>query len=157
MHALSETGNNELAYTLLLQDKFPSWLYSVKLGATTIWEHWNGIDENGDIWSPSMNSYNHYAYGAVADWMYGVAAGINTSEEKPGYEHIILKPMPSRQLSYVKASVDTRRGTVKSAWEINGDSVIYRFTVPEGSTAEIILGDRRMNVSGGDYEYTEKL
>ena len=104
-----------------------------------------------------MNSYNHYAYGAVADWMYGVAAGINTSEEKPGYEHIILKPMPSRQLSYVKASVDTRRGTVKSAWEINGDSVIYRFTVPEGSTAEIILGDRRMNVSGGDYEYTEKL
>lgn len=157
MHALSETGNNELAYTLLLQDKFPSWLYSVKLGATTIWEHWNGIDENGDVWSPAMNSYNHYAYGAVADWMYGVAAGINTSEDKPGYEHIVLKPMPSKQLSYVKASVDTRRGTVKSAWEIDGDSVTYRFTVPAGATADIILGGKTTTVSGGEYEFVEKL
>lgn len=157
MHALSSTGNNELAYTLLLQDKFPSWLYSVKLGATTIWEHWDGINENGDVWSPSMNSYNHYAYGAVADWMYGVAAGINTSTRKPGYEHIILKPMPSKQLSYVKASVDTRRGTVRSEWSIDGDSVTYKFTVPDGSTADIILGDKVYNVAGGDYEYTEKL
>lgn len=157
MHALSSTGNNELAYTLLLQDKFPSWLYSVKLGATTIWEHWDGINENGDVWSPSMNSYNHYAYGAVADWMYGVAAGINTSTRKPGYEHIILKPMPSKQLSYVKASVDTRRGTVRSEWNIDGDSVTYKFTVPDGSTADIILGDKVYNVASGDYEYTEKL
>lgn len=157
LHSLSETGNNELAYTLLLQDKFPSWLYSVKMGATTIWEHWDGINENGDVWSPSMNSYNHYAYGAVADWMYGVCAGINTSEEKPGYEHIILKPMPSKQLSYVKASVDTRRGTVRSEWSISGDSVTYKFTVPSGSTADILLGDKIYNVAGGEYEYTEKL
>lgn len=157
LHALSETGNSELAYTLLLQDKFPSWLYSVKLGATTIWEHWNGIDENGNVWSPSMNSYNHYAYGAVADWMYGVAAGINTSQTEPGYKHIILKPVPSKQLSYVKASVDTRHGTVKSQWQINGDSVTYKFTVPDGCTADIVLGENSYSVHGGEYEYTQKL
>lgn len=156
-HALTETGNSELAYTLLLQDKFPSWLYSVNMGATTVWEHWDGINENGDIWQPSMNSYNHYAYGAIADWMYGVAAGINPCEDKPGYEHILLKPVVSRQLEYVKASVDTRRGTVSSQWSINGDTVTYTFTVPEGATADIVLKTINRTVGAGKYTFTEKL
>ena len=89
--------------------------------------------------------------------MYGVAAGINTSQTEPGYKHIILKPVPSKQLSYVKASVDTRCGTVKSQWQIHGDSVTYKFTVPGGSTADIIIGSKKMTVGGGDYEFTEKL
>ena len=78
LHALSETGHPDIAYSLLLQTEFPSWLFSVTQGATTVWEHWDGIDADGNLWSSDMNSFNHYAYGAVADWVYGVAAGIHT-------------------------------------------------------------------------------
>ena len=155
MHTLTETGHSDLAYTLLLTDKFPSWLYSVKMGATTIWEHWDGINENGDIWSPSMNSYNHYAYGAVADWMYGVAAGINIDEKKPAYKNVILAPVPDKRLGFVKASVDTRQGTVKSEWSIDGDTVTYSFTVP--NEADIIIDGKTTHVTKGDYTFTSSI
>lgn len=85
LHVLSRYGYSELAYTLLLRREYPSWLYPISKGATTIWEHWDGIKPNGDIWPVSMNSYNHYAYGAVGDWMYGVMAGINTVEDAPRF------------------------------------------------------------------------
>ena len=84
LHALHKIGRDDLAYKLLLSEKFPSWLYSVKLGATTVWEHWDGVNEAGEVWSTDMNSFNHYAYGAVADWVYGVAAGIQPVEAQPG-------------------------------------------------------------------------
>ena len=76
LHALSESGHSDTAYDLLLQESFPSWLYSVNNGATTIWEHWDGIREDGSVWDKDMNSYNHYAYGAVGDWLFGACAGI---------------------------------------------------------------------------------
>ena len=81
LHVLSDYGYAELAYTLLLRKEYPSWLYPVTKGATTIWEHWDGIMEDGNFWSSDMNSYNHYAYGSVADWGYMVAAGINTVDD----------------------------------------------------------------------------
>lgn len=157
LHALTETGHADLAYTLALQEKFPSWLYSVKMGATTIWEHWDGINEKGSIWSPSMNSYNHYAYGSVCDWMYGVMAGINSDEKAPGYKNIILSPVPDKRLSYVKASLDTRFGTVKSEWHIDCGKVIYKFTVPESATADITVAGKTEHVGPGEYTYTSSL
>lgn len=154
LHVLTETGHLDLAYTLALQEKFPSWLYSVKMGATTVWEHWDGINEKGEIWSPSMNSYNHYAYGAIGDWMYGTMAGIRPDENKPGYENIIIAPLPDKRLSYVKASLDTRHGTVKSEWHIEGDTVTYTFTVPQNATADITVGGKTERVTGGVHTYS---
>ncbi len=157
LHALTATGHTDLAYTLLLQEKYPSWLFSVRMGATTIWEHWDGINEEGDIWSPSMNSYNHYAYGAVADWMYGVMLGITPDEEKPAYEHIHLAPLPDKRLSYAKGSVKTRHGLVESAWRIEGDTVYYDFLVPEGAGADITVDGVTTRVTGGRHSFTGKL
>lgn len=88
LHALSDNGYTELAYTLLLQTSYPSWLFSVSLGATTMWEHWDGINENGDVWSKDMNSFNHYAYGAVGDWIYGKACGIQIPEDGAGFAKV---------------------------------------------------------------------
>jgi alpha-L-rhamnosidase len=157
LHALTNTGHADLAYTLALTDKFPSWLYSVKMGATTVWEHWDGINEKGEMWSKSMNSYNHYAYGAIGDWMYGVMAGIKTDENAPGYKNVKLAPIPDKRLSYVKASVDTRCGVVKSEWNIEGDTVTYKFTVPENSTADITIAGVCEHVGAGEYTYTSKI
>ena len=116
LHALSDNGYAETAYDLLLRREYPSWLYPISKGATTVWEHWDGIKPDGTMWSTDMNSFNHYAYGAVADWMYGAAAGINSDPDRPGFEHIIFHPVTDRRLDFVKASIDTRRGTVASEW-----------------------------------------
>ena len=89
---MSENGRLDEAYGLLLKDDYPSWLYQVKMGATTIWEHWDGIKPDGTMWSADMNSFNHYAYGAVGDWLYRVAAGIDTDPDMPGYKHILIRP-----------------------------------------------------------------
>lgn len=149
--ALSKTGHHELAYTLLLQEEFPSWLYSVNQGATTIWEHWDGINDKGELWSANMNSFNHYAYGAVADWMYEVMAGIRIDEANPGFEHIIFAPITDKRLDHVSASVDTRNGLVSASWERKGTGITYTFVVPQGSSADIIIGDSIQCVSSGTY------
>lgn len=153
LHALSDNGYAELAYTLLLQEEFPSWLYSVKAGATTIWEHWDSVRPDGSMWSTDMNSFNHYAYGAVADWMYGVMAGIRPCEEEPGYAHIILQPIADKRVSFVKASLETRYGTITSSWRKENGKVVYEFQVPHGCTADIILGGKTERVIGGKHSY----
>ena len=157
LFALTNTGHSDLAYTLALQEKYPSWLYSVRMGATTIWEHWDGIDENGDIWSPSMNSFNHYAYGSIGEWMYSVMAGIDADENNPGFKNIKLCPIPDKRVSYVKASLDTRCGTVKSEWHIDGDVITYNFEVPDGATADITVAGKTEHVCGGSYSYSHKI
>lgn len=151
LHVLSDNGYAELAYTLLLQQEFPSWLYSVKMGATTIWEHWDGIRPDGSMWSADMNSFNHYAYGAVADWMYGVMAGIKPG--KPGYEHIIIQPITDKRLSYVKASLDVKYGTIVSSWRRENGKTVYSVEIPENCTAEIKLGNQTYEVHGGKHSY----
>ncbi|MDR0405643.1 MAG: glycoside hydrolase family 78 protein, partial [Clostridiales bacterium] len=137
LHALSKTGHHETAYSLLLQEEFPSWLYSVNQGATTVWEHWDGVDDKGKLWSADMNSFNHYAYGAVGDWMYEVMAGIKIDEAHPAFERIIFQPVTDERLEYAEASVETRRGIVSSRWERGGGKVTYTFKVPQGCTADI--------------------
>ena len=137
LHVLTRYGYKELAYTLLLRKEYPSWLYPISKGATTIWEHWDGIKPNGDIWPASMNSYNHYAYGAVGDWMYGVMAGINTVEEAPGFEKLHFAPVPDNRLDWFKAEIETVHGKVSSRWWHENGRVNYEIITPVEATAEI--------------------
>lgn len=153
--ALSDNGYAETAYDLLLRREYPSWLYPISKGATTVWEHWDGIKPDGTMWSTDMNSFNHYAYGAVADWMYGAAAGINSDPDRPGFEHIIFRPVTDRRLDFVKASIDTRRGTVASEWRRENGRIKYIFTVPEGCCASVIIGGEKHEVGAGTHEFFE--
>jgi len=149
LHALSETGHTEVAYSLLLQEQFPSWLFSVKQGATTVWEHWDGMNAEGSLWSSDMNSFNHYAYGAVADWVYGVAAGIQTVEEAPGFASVRFCPHPDRRLQSLCARIETAHGSVCSKWHYTGKTVRYEITTP--TSAVIQIGNRCYSVEKGTY------
>lgn len=155
LHALSQNGYTELAYDLLLQEKYPSWLFSVNRGATTIWEHWDGIREDGSITDVGMNSYNHYAYGAVADWMYEVVCGIHTDENKPAFENVILEPVVDKRLGNAEAVIETRFGRLLSSWSINGSKAEYVFEVP--NKAEIRLHGDVFNVDKGIYKYSYEI
>ena len=139
MDTLTEAGRPDVAYTLLLQHKNPSWLYSVDQGATTIWERWNSYVKETGFGEVGMNSFNHYAYGAVLAWIYHTAAGIVADETKPGFKSIVMRPVPDRRLGYVKASYNSAAGLVKSAWRYDGATWIWDFTVPEGATARVTL------------------
>ena len=149
LHALSQNGYTELAYDLLLQEEFPSWLYSVKQGATTIWEHWDGINDNGEFWSKDMNSFNHYAYGSVADWVYGVACGIQTVDEKPGFEEIVINPHPTDKLDHLSASIMTRHGLVSSKWYHDNGKIRYEIVTPVRTT--VIIDGKSQIVEKGTY------
>jgi alpha-L-rhamnosidase len=136
-HVLSDNGYTDVAYDLLLQESYPSWLYPVKMGATTIWERWDGQKTDSTFQDPGMNSFNHYAYGAIGDWMYRVSAGIETMG--PGYKHLILQPHPSKRLTYSKASFESSYGTVASGWERKGSKIIVSVKIPANCVATIIL------------------
>ena len=154
MDTLTDCGLTDVAYTLLLQHKNPSWLYSVDQGATTIWERWDSYTVEGGFsrYSSSMNSFNHYAYGSVVAWLYRVAAGIATDPSAPGFGRLVLKPRPDRRLGSIKAEFRTAHGLVKSAWRYEGDRWIWDFTVPEGVTALVSApGREAKNYSAGTY------
>lgn len=153
MDALSENGYADVAYSLLLQTEFPSWLFSVRMGATTIWEHWDCIKEDGTMWSKSMNSFNHYAYGVVASWMYGTMAGINYDEESPAYEKVIIKPIADDRIDWVKASLETRKGLIKSAWKHENNEIVYEISIPKNSKATVIIDDKTYDVEAGDHVF----
>ncbi|MDV3309926.1 MAG: glycoside hydrolase family 78 protein [Cyclobacteriaceae bacterium] len=138
-HVLSRYGYTDVAYQLLLQETYPSWLYPVKMGATTIWERWDGIKPDSTFQTPGMNSFNHYAYGAIGDWMYRTIAGINPDRDAPGYKHIVIAPQPGGDLSYAKASIETMYGTVASGWTIKDGTMTVEVTVPPNTTATITL------------------
>ena len=155
LHVLSSYGHLDLAYSLLLREEYPSWLYPVTKGATTIWEHWDGIMEDGSFWNSHMNSYNHYAYGSVADWIYTVAAGINTVESAPGYEKIFLSPHPDARLDWLKVSLDTRHGLVSSEWKKEDDLWRYEITTPVDTIVEI--DGVRHEISAGTYYFFSQI
>lgn len=145
---LSEVGLDELSYSLLLQSKDPSWLYSVKQGATTVWERWNSYTIENGFGDVKMNSFNHYAYGAVLEWMYSKMAGISPDTERPGFEHFILCPRPDTRkgenlpkgqepITMVKASYNSVRGTIRSEWEYENGEFVYRAEIPEGTSARV--------------------
>ena len=149
LHVLSENGYVETAYSLLLQEENPSWLYEVNHGATTIWEHWDGINDEGAFWSRDMNSYNHYAYGAVMDWIYEKAAGIRPLEDKPGFEQIYIAPQPDSRLDWLDVSLETKYGTIRSAWTCRNGIVRYEISVP--TDAVICIEGKEHVVGKGCY------
>jgi alpha-L-rhamnosidase len=136
-HVLSDNGYTDVAYDLLLQESYPSWLYPVKMGATTIWERWDGEKTDSTFQDPGMNSFNHYAYGAIGDWMYRVSAGIEIMG--PGYKHIIIQPHPTKKLAYSRASFESSYGTIASGWEKKDGKIIVKVRIPVNTTATIIL------------------
>lgn len=136
---LSRFGHADMAYRLLLQDTYPSWLYPVKMGATTIWERWDGIRTDGTFETPTMNSYNHYAYGAIGDWMYRVVAGIDTKEEAPGYKEITIKPTIGGGLTNVAADYETTYGKVSSHWTVDGSTLKMDVEIPANTTATVYI------------------
>ncbi len=153
LHALSDNGQTKTAYDLLLREEYPSWLYPVTKGATTIWEHWDGIKPDGTMWSANMNSFNHYAYGAVGDWMYGVMAGINTDEKAPGFKHIVFKPQTDDRIDFVEALIETPCGELKSAWKRLQGKTVYTFTVPKGSCATAYIGGEAYALGSGVHKF----
>jgi alpha-L-rhamnosidase len=136
-HVLSDNGYTETAYDLLLQESYPSWLYPVKMGATTIWERWDGEKTDSTFQDAGMNSFNHYAYGAIGDWMYRVSAGIETMGG--GYKHTLIQPHPTKKLSYSKATFESAYGTIASGWERKDGKVIVKVKIPANTTATITL------------------
>jgi alpha-L-rhamnosidase len=137
LQVLEANGYLDTAYKLLEQETFPGWLFPVKNGATTIWERWNGwTPENGPA-DKGMNSYNHYAYGAVGAWMYGAVAGLELDPAQPGYRHILFRPRPGGTLTWAEASLDTVHGPAAIRWERDGASLKLDLTVPDGAEATL--------------------
>jgi alpha-L-rhamnosidase len=128
-----------MAYRLLLQETYPSWLYPVKMGATTIWERWDGIRPDKSFEAASMNSFNHYSYGAIGDWMYRVMAGMDTYDDGVGYKHIRIMPHPGGNFTYATASLQTYYGNITSGWEIKDGKTTYTVEIPANTKADIFL------------------
>jgi len=157
-HVLTKYGYNDIAYTLLLQETYPSWLYPVKMGATTIWERWDGIRPDGTFQTPGMNSFNHYAYGAIGDWMYRVVAGIDTKPDMPGYKGIVIKPTLDSRLTSASAEYQTYYGKIKSSWKIEGGKVQLDVEIPANTKATIhVPGGDVVEVGSGKYSFTGNL
>ena len=136
---LSESGNLDAAYGLLLNEQYPSWLYPVKHGATTIWERWDGQKPDGSFQEISMNSFNHYAYGAVGDWMYRVVAGLDMDPAQPGYRHLVIVPQPGGGFSFARATLTTPYGEAASGWKLVGDTLQVSVRVPANARATVRL------------------
>jgi len=138
-HVLSRFGYTDVAYTLLMQETYPSWLYPVKMGATTIWERWDGIKPDSTFQTPGMNSFNHYAYGAIGDWMYRVVVGINTEENGVGYKSIVIKPHIGGGLTSATAEFKSNYGLIRSSWKVDGAKVRFEVEIPANTTARIFI------------------
>ena len=144
--ALSNNHQTETAYCLLLQETCPSWLYPVKMGATTIWERWDGIQPDGTtneskVGSDNMVSFNHYAFGAIGDWLYRVVAGIDLDPEHTAYKHIMIQPKIGGDLDYAEARFESPYGLVRSSWKRIDHSVSLIVNIPPNTTAQITLPD----------------
>jgi alpha-L-rhamnosidase len=155
---LSDNGYVGDAYTLLLNQEYPSWLYEVTHGATTVWERWDGQKPDSTFQETSMNSFNHYAYGAVGDWLYRVVAGLNDDPADPGYHHIIVRPRPGGGLTYAKATLVTPYGEAASGWSLDGDRVHVTVRVPPNARATVYLPgatvDAVREIGSGDYDFS---
>lgn len=170
LHVLSRYGYTDLAYTLLLREDYPSWLYPVTKGATTIWERWDSIKPDGSFQTANMNSFNHYAYGAVADWLYTVAAGIDTLESHAGFAKIKIAPQPDPRLEWFSARLETRHGTITSKWSATQAAqplfaddmssspherleASYRYDIETPVPAKITIDGKTHQVGAGMYTF----
>ena len=155
-HVLSENGMHDLAGTIFLKEDYPSWLYAVKRGATTVWERWNSIMPDGSFDESGMNSLNHYAYGSIGGWMYEKLAGINLL--KPGYKEIRIQPRFIKGITSVDASYDSVYGTIRSAWNCKEGKITVDVTIPVNTTAQIVIKEKEEVIEVGSgcwhYEYS---
>jgi alpha-L-rhamnosidase len=136
-HVLTRFGYTDLAYELLMQEGYPSWLYQIKMGATTIWERWDGIKPDGEFQDAGMNSFNHYSYGAVGEWLYRTVAGLDVDPAQPGYKHSLIQPQPGGGLNQVQGAIDSVYGEVSSAWEKANGQFRLTVTIPANTHATI--------------------
>lgn len=138
-HVLSNNGRLDIAYALLNQKTWPSWLYAVTQGATTIWERWDGWTEENGFQDPGMNSFNHYAYGAIGAWLYNTVAGIEVDPTQPGYKHAILRPQPGGELTHASGKLKTVYGDLLSEWKLDNGTFDWTVVVPPNTTATVYL------------------
>ena len=156
---LSRFGRTDLAYDLLMQEDYPSWLFTVNNGATTMWERWDSYRQDKGFQSAGMNSFNHYAYGAIGQWMYETVAGITLDPDQPGYKHIHFKPEPGGGLTWAKAQLESVHGRIESSWRIEDNQFSLDIQLPPNTTGTVQLpysGDRHSVVSGG-YHFRDTL
>ena len=152
MPVLTENGMADIAYELLFQHKNPSWLYSIDNGATTIWERWNSYTLEEGVSKHGMNSFNHYAYGCVCEWIWESVAGISCDVSNPGFKQIVMKPVPDKRLGFVKAEYNSAAGPIKSHWRYKGGKWIWEFRIPKGATALVTLpGENEAKVYESGY------
>ncbi len=143
---LTNYGYIDLAFMLLTREEYPSWLYPVTMGATTIWERWDGIKPDSSFQNKGMNSFNHYAYGAIGEWLYSTVAGISFDEDNPGYKNIIIDANPGGELTYAKASLNTVYGQVSSSWKITESKFIHDIIIPSNTTAVVRIPSDKIDV-----------
>ena len=136
---LTQIGRPDLAWRLIFTDTYPSWLFPVKNGATTVWERWDGWTPEHGFQDPAMNSFNHYSLGSVGGWLYAGAAGIQLDEANPGYKRFILQPQFTTRLSFVRAALDSPYGVIVSSWHAENDRILYDVTIPPNSSAVLTL------------------
>ena len=147
LHELSRYGHSDIAWSLLLRKEYPGWLYSVSRGATTTWEHWDGIKPDGTFWDDDMNSYNHYAYASVADWVFGVACGIKPLA--PGFARVRIEPHPDERLNSLSAVLDTVHGRIRSSWKYTDSGIRYEIETPVET--EVVIEGKKRIVNKGKY------
>ena len=153
---LTRFGRTDLAYKILLQEDYPSWLYTVRNGATTMWERWNSYTKEHGFGDVGMNSFNHYAYGAVGEWMYAVIGGIRL--QSPGFKKILFAPEPGGDLTSAECRLDTPQGRVECRWQVRGKTLRGEATVPPGTTAELRLpGQRTKKLPPGSHIFTARV
>lgn len=154
-HVLSRFGHADVAYDLLLQETYPSWLYPVKMGATTIWERWDGQKPDGSFQTADMNSFNHYAYGAIGDWMYKNIAGIQPLEDSPGYKQFRIAPNPGGKLTSATATLESMYGTIKSSWTLKDGQFMLDVQIPPNSSATLVLpkSGKTEKIGSGAYHF----
>jgi alpha-L-rhamnosidase len=138
-HVLTRFGYVDVAYQLLLQDTYPSWLYPVKMGATTIWERWDGIRPDSSFQDKGMNSFNHYAYGAIGDWMYREVVGLDTYEDGVGYKHSRVQPHIGGGLDSASASLQTYYGKLSSGWKVTPDKILLDVEIPDNTNSTVYI------------------
>ncbi len=154
LHTLTKIGRTDLAYKLLLRKEFPSWLFPVTRGATTMWERWDGMKKDGSFATIEMNSFNHYAYGAVGDWLYSTVCGVDSDSKEVGFKHIIFRPLPLKELGFAKARILTPYGEIISGWEYTGEgnNCKFTFTIPKGCHATLYLDNEEYEFEDGTYD-----
>ncbi|PGU02514.1 alfa-L-rhamnosidase [Bacillus cereus] len=159
---LSKFQRHDLACKLLFHEDYPSWLYQVKKGATTIWEHWDGVKEDGTLWNDNMNSYNHYAYGSVVEWIYRYIIGLEVDETKPAYKHFYVRPHFDSNLEWIKVKRETTYGEIKIEWRVEKEQAFLHVSVPPNANATLRIDDTNWKAEhnlekdfgSGDYKFT---